>query len=256
MYHLGVDTGGTFTDFVALNSRTGEIVTVKVPSVPSDPARAVLTGIERLRDRHGIVPSRIGRFIFGTTVATNAVLERKGGRTALVATRGTRDVIEIQRLWRARLFDLYLTKAPPLVRRRWRYEMDERIGADGEVVHALYDAEIERIADALASEPFESVAVCSVLAFLNPDHERRVKQALLERRPDCPVSISSEVSPEFREYERATTTVMNAYVSPSIRALADRLDGLLAETGIVAALAKERIESRDSQENQNDAYDI
>ena len=231
MYYLGVDTGGTFTDFVALNARTGEIATFKVPSVPEDPAWAVLAGIERLRDRHGVDPSRIGRFIFGTTVATNAVLERKGARTALVATRGTRDVIEIQRLWRSRLFDLYIRKPPPLVPRRWRFEAQERIGARGEVVSALADEEAGRIADLIAEGGFEAVAICGLFSFLNPTHERMLRAAIATAAPDVLVCISSDVSPEFREYERATTTVMNAYVMPRIERLARRLETLAGEIG-------------------------
>ena len=234
MVYLGVDTGGTFTDFVALNARTGEIATFKVPSVPDDPARAVLAGVERLRDRHGVDPSRIGRFVFGTTVATNAVLERKGARTALVATRGTRDVIEIQRLWRSHLFDLYIRKPPPLVPRRWRFEADERIGARGEVVIPLTDDEAARIARLIAEGGFESVAVCGLFSFLEPAHERRLRDAIAAAAPDVPVSISCEVSPEFREYERATTTVMNAYVMPRIDRLASRLETLADEVGCAA----------------------
>ena len=231
MYYLGVDTGGTFTDFVALNARSGAITTFKVPSVPEDPARAVLAGIERLRDACGIEPSSIVRFIFGTTVATNAVLEHKGARTALVATRGTRDVIEIQRLWRSHLFDLYIRKPPPLVPRRWRFEVDERIGARGEVVTPLTDEEAARIATLIAEGGFESVAVCGLFSFLVPAHERRLRDAIAAAAPDVPISISSDVSPEFREYERATTTVMNAYVMPPIARLAGRLETMAGETG-------------------------
>ena len=234
MYYLGVDTGGTFTDFVALNSRTGEITTFKVPSAPDDPARAVLAGVERLRDRHGVGPSRIGRFVFGTTVATNAVLERKGARTALVATRGTRDVIEIQRLWRSRLFDLYIRKPPPLVPRRWRFEADERIGARGEVVIPLTGREAERIAALVAEGGFEAVAICGLFSFLEPAHERRLRDAITAAAPDVPVSISCEISPEFREYERAATTVMNAYVMPKVARLASRLETLADEVGCAA----------------------
>ena len=231
MYYLGVDTGGTFTDFVAVNARTGEIVTFKVPAVPADPARAVLAGVERLRDRHGVDPSCIGRFVFGTTVATNAVLERNGARTALVATRGTRDVIEIQRLWRSRLFDLYIRKPPPLVPRRRRFEADERIGARGEVVTPLTDEEAGRIADIIARGDFEAVAVCCLFSFLEPAHERKLRDAIAGAAPDVPVSLSCEVSPEFREYERATTTVMNAYVMPRIGRIARRLETLADEIG-------------------------
>ena len=234
MHYLGVDTGGTFTDFVALNARTGAIVTFKVPSVPDDPARAVRAGLERLRDRHGVDPSRIARFVFGTTVATNAVLERKGARTALVATRGTRDVIEIQRLWRSHLFDLYIRKPPPLVPRRWRFEAEERIGARGEVVTPLSDEEAGRIAARIAEGEFEAVAICGLFSFLNPAHERRLRDAVAAAAPDVPVSISSDVSPEFREYERATTTVMNAYVMPRIDGLAERLETLVGEVGCAA----------------------
>ena len=231
MHYLGVDTGGTFTDFVALNARTGEIATFKVPSVPEDPARAVLAGVERLRDRHGVDPARIGRFIFGTTVATNAVLERKGARTALVATRGTRDVIEIQRLWRSHLFDLYIRKPPPLVPRRRRFEVDERIGARGEVVTALTEEEAGRIAERIAEGGFEAVAVCGLFSFLNPAHERKLRDAIVAAAPDMLVCVSCDVSPEFREYERATTTVMNAYVMPRIERLVQRMQTLVGEVG-------------------------
>ena len=231
MHYLGVDTGGTFTDFVALNARTGEIATFKVPSVPEDPARAVLAGVERLRDRHGVDPARIGRFIFGTTVATNAVLERKGARTALVATRGTRDVIEIQRLWRSHLFDLYIRKPPPLVPRRRRFEVDERIGARGEVVTALTEEEAGRIAERIAEGGFEAVAVCGLFSFLNPSHERKLRDAIVAAAPDTLVCVSCDVSPEFREYERATTTVMNAYVMPRIERLVQRMQTLVGEVG-------------------------
>lgn len=231
MYHLGVDTGGTFTDFVALNVCTGEVVTFKLPSVPDDPARSVLVGIERLRDCHGVDPSRIERFVFATTVATNAVLEGKGARIALVATRGTRDVIEIQRLWRSHLFDLYIRKPPPLVPRRRRLEADERIGARGEVLTPLTDEEAERIAELIAGGGFEAVAICGLFSFLNPAHEQKLRDAIVAAAPDVPVSISSDVSPEFREYERATTTVMNAYVMPRIERLARRLESVTGEVG-------------------------
>jgi N-methylhydantoinase A/oxoprolinase/acetone carboxylase beta subunit len=146
MYRVGVDTGGTFTDVGALDIATGDIQALKVPSVPADPARAVVNGRARLRERYGIAAAAVERFIFGTTVATNAILERKGGRTALIATRGTRDVIEIQRQWRHRLFDLALQRPEPLVPRRWRLEASERVAADGSVVVPLDAAEARRVA--------------------------------------------------------------------------------------------------------------
>jgi N-methylhydantoinase A len=235
-YHLGIDTGGTFTDFVALEVETGALRALKVPSVPADPARAVADGLTRLRGRHAIAPAQVERFIFGTTVATNAILERKGGRTALVATRGTRDVLEIQRQWRHRLFDLALRRPDPLVPRRWRLEADERVAADGSAVAALTDAEARRVAAEVAALGVESVAVALLFSFLAPAHERRIREALAREAPGLHVSLSSDVCPEFREYERTLTTVMNAYVMPKVNGLVARLDAELSAAGLGAPL--------------------
>jgi N-methylhydantoinase A len=231
MYYLGVDTGGTFTDFVALDAKSGAIITFKVPSVPADPAQAVRAGLLRLKERHGVDPKDIARFIYGTTVATNAILESKGARIALIATKGTRDVLEIQRMWRHRLFDLSLQKPAPLVKRRDRFEVDERIGAHGETVQALTAREAERVADLVAPGGYEAVAVSCLFSFLDPRHEQAIKAAVERRAPGLHVTISSDVAPEFREYERTTTTVMNAYVMPKIHQLAARLEELLGELG-------------------------
>ena len=236
MYHVGVDTGGTFTDFVALDVATGDIHALKVPSVPADPARAVAAGLARLRERHGIAPGAIDRFTFGTTVATNAVLERKGGRTALIATRGTRDVLEIQRQWRHRLFDLALQRPEPLVPRRWRLEADERVAADGSVVTPLTDAEARRVAADTAALGVEAVAIALLFSFVGPEHERRLRAALERAAPGLHVSLSSDVCPEFREYERTCTTALNAYVMPKVRRLAERLEAELQAAGLAAPL--------------------
>ena len=236
MIYLGVDTGGTFTDFVAVDAQGGDLLSFKIPSQPDDPAQAVRVGLERLHAQHGIAPRQIARLVFGTTVATNAVLEMKGAKTALITTRGTRDVLEIQRLWRARLFDLYLQKPPPLVPRRWRFEVHERIGADGSVVHALSEQELARIGDIVAEGEFDAVAVCCLFSFLSNTHEQRIRDAVGRRSPHLPISISCEVSPLFREYERTCTTVMNAYVMPAIRRLVARLETLLSELGCGAPL--------------------
>jgi N-methylhydantoinase A len=236
MHYLGVDTGGTFTDVVALDVATGAIRTLKVPSVPADPARAVADGLARLGERHGIAPDAIARFIFGTTVATNAVLERTGGRTALVATRGTRDVLEIQRQWRHRLFDLALQRPEPLVPRRWRLEADERIAADGSTVTALTEAEARRVAAEVTALGVESVAVALLFSFVAPAHEQRLRAALQEAAPGLHVSLSSAVCPEFREYERTCTTVLNAYVMPRIHRLVERLEAELRAVRLAAPL--------------------
>lgn len=236
MVHLGIDTGGTFTDFVALDDHTGRVVTLKVPSVPEDPARAVLEGLGRLAVEAGIAGAAVGRVLFGTTVATNAVLERKGARTALLTTRGTRDVLELQRLWRPRLFDLYLQKPPPLVPRRWRFEVTERVGADGAVVVPLEDAEAVAAARRVAGAGVEAVAVCLLFAFLRPEHEHRLRAALRAHAPGIHVSLSSEVAPQFREYERTVTTVLNAYVMPKIHHLAERLEAVRAQAGVAGEI--------------------
>jgi N-methylhydantoinase A len=236
MYYLGVDTGGTFTDFVALNAKTGELITFKVPSVPSDPAQAVRNGVVRLKERHGVDPRHIARFIYGTTVATNSILESKGARTALVATKGTRDVLEIQRMWRARLFDLNLQKPKPLIPRRDRHEVDERVDSRGRPITPLTDAEAQRVAQVVAKGDYEAVAVSCLFSFLAPEHEQRIKKAIEAKAPGLPVCISSDISPEFREYERTATTAMNAYVMPKIHQLAKRLEELLGELGCDSGL--------------------
>ncbi len=236
MYYLGVDTGGTFTDVVALHATTGQLITFKVPSVPSDPAQAARHGIERLRDRHGVKPSDIARFIYGTTIATNAILEGKGAATALVATMGTKDVLEIARMWRHRLFDLALQKPRPLVPGRRRFEVKERIGSKGETVVPLDEDDLARVVREVASSGAEAVAVTLIFSFLAPEHERRVKAAILKAAPGLHVTISSDVSPEFREYERTATTVMNATVMPKVHQLVRRLEELLGELGCLSGL--------------------
>jgi len=224
--YLAIDTGGTFTDFV-LSEKGRDILTFKVPSTPKAPASAVLDGLERLSSEYGFSSSSVDGIVFGTTIATNAIIERKGAHTALLTTRGARDVLEIQRLWRPRLFDLYIQKIPPLVPRRWRYEVNERVGADGQIVEALDADSTLDLLERLQTENFDAVAVCLLFSFLHPEHEETLKKHLQESLPGVDLSISSEVSPQFREYERTSTTVVNAYVMPPIRRLVDQL-----ETGI------------------------
>lgn len=231
MHFLGVDTGGTFTDFVLFDRELATVHTFKIRSVPSDPAAAVETGLIRIRDELGLSISSLERFIFGTTVATNAVLERKGAPVALLTTRGMRDVLEIQRQWRQRLFDLYLQKPLPLAKRRNRLEVNERVGSEGQVIEELTDDEIERSVVELAAQQVNAVAVSFLFSFLNPDHERRVVEAIQRKLPHLAVTASSDVCPEFREYERTATTVMNAYTMPIVSTLVKRLQGVLTDFG-------------------------
>ena len=234
-YLLGVDTGGTFTDFVLLEVASSRVSTFKLPSDPATPAAPLAAGLARLAA--GGVPARaLGRIVFGTTVATNALLERSGAECVLVTTRGARDVLEIQRQWRHRLFDLELVRPEPLVPRRRRLEADERIGADGSVVTPLASAEATRVAEAVAALDPQAVAVCLLFSFLAPAHERLLGEAIAARLPEVPVTLSSAVCPEFREYERTCTTVMNAYVAPSVRRLMQRLDAIVTDAGCTASL--------------------
>ena len=237
MYYAGVDTGGTFTDFVLFGRKNCSISTFKVRSTPHDPGEAVETGLDRLAREYSVTGKTLERFVFGTTVATNAVLERRGATTALVATRGTRDVLEIQRQWRHRLFDLYLTKPEPLAARRHRIEIDERVDSSGNVRIPLTDEEIEAAVDRLGQLPVDSVAVSLLFSFLHPGHEQRVAEAIRHRLPHVHVTVSSEVCPEFREYERSATTVMNAYTMPKIHSLAGRLESALERFGFEGSFA-------------------
>lgn len=236
MYYLGVDTGGTFTDFVLFDSSGGTLSSFKVRSDPANPGNPVKIGLERLRQEFGVPGDQLARFVYGTTVATNAVLELAGAKVALFTTRGVRDVLEIQRQWRQRLFDLYLRKPAPLVPRRWRLEVSERVDAHGTVLKPLSDEEISRCLDELEPLQVEAVAIVFLFSFLRPEHERRLAAALRRRFPKLHVTLSSDVSPEFREYERTATTVMNAYTMPKIQDLAQRLEEVLVDAGFGAAV--------------------
>ncbi|HXH21278.1 MAG TPA: hydantoinase/oxoprolinase family protein, partial [Dehalococcoidia bacterium] len=217
---LGVDVGGTFTDFYFLDG--GRIQVHKRPSTPSSPADAVLAGISE----NGWRPSEV---VHGSTVATNTVLERRGPRTAFVATRGFKDLLAIGRQARPKLYDLEPSRPRPLVPRDLCFEVDERVAHDGAVLRPLAPDEARRIADSVAAAGAEAAAVCLLFSFLAPQHEAALTEALRARGLD--VSASHEVLPEFREYERASTTTLNAYVAPAVRGYLKLLEGGLARTG-------------------------
>src|SRR5215207_3517945 len=195
---VGVDVGGTFTDLVALDR--GRVITAKVPSTPRDQSEGVMRSLE------AVDAAAVETFAHGMTVATNALLERRGARTALITTEGFRDVLEIARQTRPHLYDLARRRPPALVPRDLRFTVRERMGPNGE----LEPLDQESLAAAIAAvrdAEVEAVAVCLLFAFLHPDHERRVGEALRDALPDVHVSLSSEVLPEMREYERMSTTV-------------------------------------------------
>lgn len=211
---IGVDVGGTFTDFYAANDTTGAIHVSKTPSTPANPAEAILTGLVALCEQYDIPLDSIERLSHGTTVGTNSLIQRTGGRVALITTRGFRDLLEIGRQTRPHMFDLYMDHPPPLVEREHRIELNERVGAGGEVVHSPNKDEIATAVDAVIASGAEACAVGFLFAFRNPEHEKRVAEVLRERAPNISISLSSEVQPEFREYERLSTTVLNAYLQP------------------------------------------
>ena len=210
---IGADVGGTFTDVVLMES-SGRIWTSKVPSTPPDFEGAVLTAIEQLMKVAGLPGTAVQEVAHGTTVATNAVLERRGAKTALITTRGFRDVLELRRIRAPQLYDLFFEKPKPLVERHLRLELSERISSTGETLVPILEAELETLADRLEKEEVESVAVCFLHAYAFPRHERQVGEFLRQRLPRIQVSLSSEVLPERREYERTATATVNAYVRP------------------------------------------
>jgi N-methylhydantoinase A len=218
---VAIDIGGTFTDFVASGPGTGPLRTFKLLSTPDDPSRAVLAGLGRvLAERTGPAAAELS-VAHGSTVATNAVLERKGGRTAFVATRGFRDLLAIGRQTRPELYDLTPRSRRPIVGSELAFEVDERVDHLGRVLRPLEEDEIDRVVAEVLEAGAESVAVCLLFSFLRPEHERRLGERL--RRAGLAVSLSSEVLPEFREYERASATALNAYVSPVLGGYLDRL---------------------------------
>lgn len=234
---VGVDVGGTFTDFSARQLSTGRSVLHKRPSTPHDPSEAILNGLQELQKKAGISGEDIARFAHGTTVATNALLQRKGPKTGLVTTKGFRDLLEIGRQVRPAIYDLQMDAPPPLVERENRIEIKERIGSQGEIITELTDAEIDAIIAELGPmDDVESIAVCLIFSFLNPAHEERLAAALRKAYPGRYVSISSEVHPEFREYERFSTTVINAFLQPEVSRYMDRLSAAIRKAAPHAAL--------------------
>ncbi len=229
---IGVDIGGTFTDFVVADDRTGQLYNEKMLTTPDDPSAAVLAGIKRLIDAHNLSPAEIETVIHGTTLVANALIERKGVRTALITTSGFRDLLEIRREWRYDAYDLLIEPPQPLVQRSLRFEVVERMNTSGTVVTPFDDASAETVARALAVTDVEAVAVCFLHAFRNGEHERRMRDILAKFAPNLTVCLSHEVMPEIGEYERSSTTVANAYVLPIFRAYVRRLAEGLRGLGI------------------------
>jgi N-methylhydantoinase A len=234
-FRAGVDIGGTFTDIVLLGDQ-GERYTKKVSSTVDDYARAITEGLSQLLAEIGGEAHGITELLHGTTVASNAILEHKGAKTGLITTKGFRDVLEIRNLRMPRLYDMSWTKPPPLVERRSRVEVDERINAQGGVDKPLDEASVERAVRFLLDEGVEAIAVCLLHSYLNPAHEIRVKEIVARRAPDITLCISAEVLPVINEYERSSTSVINAYVRPIVERYLNRLTGEVKRIGIDAPL--------------------
>jgi N-methylhydantoinase A len=234
-YRVGVDIGGTFTDIVLLGS-DGSIHTRKVSSSVENYARAIVDGLSEVLRASGLGGAAIEEIRHGTTVASNAILERKGARVGLITTKGFRDVLEIRTLRMPRLYDLTWTKPAPLVERYLRKVVDERIDHRGRIERALDPADAARAVDALLSERVEAIAVCLINSFANPAHEEMLKQVILRKAPGLPLSISFEVLPEIKEYERTSTTVINAYVMPIVATYLRAMRAGLDRAGIPARL--------------------
>jgi len=234
-FRAGVDIGGTFTDIVLLGD-AGERYTKKVSSTVDDYARAIVDGLGQLLAEIGAADWRIAELLHGTTIASNAILELKGAKTGLITTRGFRDVLEIRNLRMPRLYDMSWTKPPPLVERRLRREVDERINAEGGIDRPLDEGSVERAVHALLDEGVEAIAVCLLHAYLNPAHEQRVKEIAARLAPAVTLCVSAEILPVINEYERTSTTVINAYVRPIVERYLGRLVAEVERIGIAAPL--------------------
>ncbi len=233
-YRLAVDIGGTFTDIV-LETPDG-FESGKVLTTPERPEQGVIDGVKMVLDKAKVAASQLDLVIHGTTLATNAIIERRGARTALITTRGFRDTLEFAFGHRFDQYDLELERPEPLVSRPLRFEATERMAADGSILLALDEANVRALAKELVREKIESVAVCFINAYRNGAHEKRVRDILLEESPQLFVCLSHEVCPEIREYERTSTTVANAYVQPLMSTYLGKLSDALTALGVGAPL--------------------
>ncbi len=230
-FRVGMDIGGTFTDYVLLEDGSGELLLHKRLTTPTDPAEGALLGLQELMQKSGLDLGDCSVLVHGTTLVTNAVIERRGAPTALLTTMGFRDILEMGREQRYDIYDLFLQYPEPLVHRRWRMEVDERVDRDGK---PLRPADLEAIRSQvreIAAAGMEAVAICFLHSYLNPAHEKAVAELIRREVPRLRVSVAHEVVPEIREFERASTTVANAYVQPLVDRYLGRLERELEERG-------------------------
>ena len=211
---IGVDVGGTFTDFYLHNTTTGSFYISKTPSTPLNPAEAVVTGLLALCKKHNIALENISRLSHGTTVGTNTLIQRSGSNVALITTKGFKDLLEIGRQTRPHMYNLHTDFPAPLVNREHRFELSERMDFNGDVITAPNKSDIEEVINKVIQSEAKACALGFLFSFINPEHERDVAKRIRQKAPGLVISLSSEVQPEFREYERLSTTVLNAYLQP------------------------------------------
>ena len=235
-FRVGVDIGGTFTDIVFLGDN-GQILARKIASTPHDYSEAVLNGIKNGVAELGIDAVNVSEVSHGFTVATNAIIEQKGAKTALITTEGFRDVLEFRRNRIPRLYDLNYEKPPPLVKRQFRLEVGERLNSRGEVLRPLEISDVDRAVEYILDNRVESVAVCLIHSYANPEHEQYIAKVLTEKAPNVNLTLSSELLPEMKEYERTSTTVINCYVRPVVENYLTRLTDGLTEMGVSVPLS-------------------
>ncbi|MGB3904954.1 MAG: hydantoinase/oxoprolinase family protein, partial [Anaerolineae bacterium] len=228
---IGIDVGGTFTDIVLIDDARGQIHYTKVLTTHDDLAEGVIGGIDKILGMVGAGFDQVNYMVHGTTIGTNALIERKGARTGLITTQGMRDVLEIGRIERpaAGLYDIFVDTPLPLVPRYLRLDVKERVGADGQVVVPLDEESAREAVSFLKDQGVESIAVTLLFSFRNPAHEKRLQEICQSMFPEAAVSISSEIAPEFREFERTSTTVIDAYLAPVVERYIDNLEGQLRD---------------------------
>ncbi|MGB7302966.1 MAG: hydantoinase/oxoprolinase family protein [Burkholderiaceae bacterium] len=232
---IGVDIGGTFTDLVA-QTLDGSLHILKVPSTPDDPGDAVVAGLNQLLDELGATIAQVTEIVHGTTVGSNTILQKTGALTGVLTTRGFRDILEIGRIRTPVMFDLNWSKPEPLSERHYRLEVSERIAADGSVVTPLNESDVRLAGRQFMADGVEAVAICFINSYLNKQHEVATAKILREEFPKLLVTASFEVLPEIKEYERTSTTVVNAYLLKSMRGYLDRLSQRLSDAGLRAPI--------------------
>lgn len=231
-YMIGVDVGGTFTDFSLYDKKKNKIFHFKHSSTPEDPSKAIVSGILHVLELYGIPPEQVSYLAHGTTVATNALIEKKGARVGLITTKGFKDLMEIGWQKRPSLYDLLKEKPKSLIPPGLKCEVEERILYDGTIETGLNESDVRNVVRYLKSKDVQAIAVCTLFSFINPVHEERIKEIIEEEYPEVYVTLSSELVPEFREYSRMSTAVINAYLGPVMEKYIHRFEKSIADAGI------------------------